>query len=83
MSQIKNIVERQFNAESVSVDTSSGLSVEQMELMKWLEEVYDIAEVLNLIRFESVYILKANFGQFLHLYFPLLSFHHLSRHAIL
>jgi hypothetical protein len=67
MSQIKNIVERQFNAEIAPVDTSSGLSVEQIELMKWLEEVYDIAEVLNLISFESVYILKANFGQLLHL----------------
>lgn len=67
MSQIKNIVERQFNAEIAPVDTSNGLSVEQIELMKWLEEVYDIAEVLNLISFESVYILKANFGQLLHL----------------
>ena len=36
-------------------------------LFEWLEKISYMVEVLKLISFESVYILKAYFGQLLHL----------------
>jgi hypothetical protein len=58
------LTERQFQKPE---QTLQALSAEQDELLKWLQNIYDAAELLKLITFESVYILKTYFGQLLHL----------------
>jgi hypothetical protein len=73
MSRIKTATERQFcrptnehsaNGQDVG---SQALSTETQELLNWLNDIKRKVEVLKLISFENVYLLRANFGQQLHL----------------
>jgi len=81
MSSIKILAEEHFDPDlcqsdhekvvqksvTASPNDTQTLRFEEDVLFEWLEKLYYLAEVLKLISFESVYILKSNFGQLLHL----------------
>jgi hypothetical protein len=74
MSRIKTATERQFirptleeRSANGQADGSQALSSDMQELLSWLKDVKRQVEVLKLISFENLYILRANFGQQLHL----------------
>jgi hypothetical protein len=81
MSRIKTATERQFNPKpldshhrpsiiNLHTDGPQALSAEMQELLQWLKDMKRMIEILKLISFENLYILRANFGQQLHLYPP-------------
>ena len=73
MSRIKTATERQFQrrvTESLAsgpFDGSQAWPSDLQELLIWLKDIMRKIEVLKLISFENLYILRANFGQQLHL----------------
>jgi hypothetical protein len=79
MSRIKTATERQFNPKpsdsrgsviNLQTDGPKALSAEMQELLHWLKDMKRMIEILKLVSFENLYILRANFGQQLHLYPP-------------
>jgi hypothetical protein len=73
MSRIKTATERQFQRRvtespaSGPFDGSQAWPFDLQELLIWLKDIMRKIEVLKLISFENLYILRANFGQQLHL----------------
>ncbi len=93
MSRIKTATERQFNPKpldshhrpsiiNLHTDGPHALSAEMSELLQWLKDMKRMIEILKLISFENLYILRANFGQQLHLYPPHISSTELNGYAL-